>query len=259
MCSQLRRSKAQVDPAGVLLRVSQGWNQNPYWLDFRLEAWGKHSLPCFWGCRSEVIGCDFFFAGCHLVLSSAPGDHPHQLSHALSIFGPTMSPRVNLPHAYSPTYSSVYLSLRTHDIVSAQIIWDNLWFNQSVISIINTKSFLSCNITYPLGRGHLWRGRQYSANHTHLHISLKINKNTFLNCNVGIKEYNDAVSVQFSSVIQSCLNLYDPWNATCQESLSITNSQSFLKLMSIESVIAFNHLILWHPLLLFALNLWWFF
>lgn len=103
MCSQLCRSKAQVNPAGVLLRVSQGWNQNLYWLDFQLEAWGKHSLPCFWGCRSEVIGCDFFFAGCHLVLFSAPGDHPHQLSHGLSIFGPTMSPRVNLPHAHSPT------------------------------------------------------------------------------------------------------------------------------------------------------------
>ena len=62
---------------------------------------------------------------------------------------------------------------------------------------------MSCNITYPLGRGHLWRGRQYSANHTHLHTSLKINKNTFLNCNVGIKEYNDAVSVQFSHSVMS--------------------------------------------------------
>ena len=109
MCSQLCRSKAQVNPAGVLLRVSQGWNQNLHWLDSQLEAWGKHSLPCFWGCGSEVTGCDIFFAGCHLVLFSAPGDHPHQLSQGLSIFIPAMSPRVNLPHAYSPTYSPVYL------------------------------------------------------------------------------------------------------------------------------------------------------
>ena len=41
-----------------------------------------------------------------------------------------------------------------------------------------------------------------------------------------------------------------PWTAACQASLSITNSQSLLKLMSIESVIPSNHLILCHPLLL---------
>ena len=41
-----------------------------------------------------------------------------------------------------------------------------------------------------------------------------------------------------------------PWTAACQASLSITNSQSLLKLMSIQSVIPANHLILCHPLLL---------
>ena len=41
-----------------------------------------------------------------------------------------------------------------------------------------------------------------------------------------------------------------PWTATCQASLSITNSQSLLKLMSIESVMPSNHLILCRPLLL---------
>ena len=41
-----------------------------------------------------------------------------------------------------------------------------------------------------------------------------------------------------------------PWTAACQASLSITNSQNLLKLMSIESVIPSNHLILCHPLLL---------
>ena len=41
-----------------------------------------------------------------------------------------------------------------------------------------------------------------------------------------------------------------PWTAAWQASLSITNSQSLLKLMSIESVMASNHLILCHPLLL---------
>ena len=41
-----------------------------------------------------------------------------------------------------------------------------------------------------------------------------------------------------------------PWTAACQASLSITNSQSLLKLMSIESVMPSSHLILCCPLLL---------
>ena len=40
-----------------------------------------------------------------------------------------------------------------------------------------------------------------------------------------------------------------PWTAACQASLSITNSWSLLKLMSIKSVVPFNHLILCCPLL----------
>ena len=41
-----------------------------------------------------------------------------------------------------------------------------------------------------------------------------------------------------------------PWTTACQASLSITNSQNLLKLMSIESVMPSNHLILCLPLLL---------
>ena len=41
-----------------------------------------------------------------------------------------------------------------------------------------------------------------------------------------------------------------PWTAACQASLSIANSWSLLKLMSIKSVMPSNHLILCHPLLL---------
>ena len=41
-----------------------------------------------------------------------------------------------------------------------------------------------------------------------------------------------------------------PWTATHQASLSITNSWSLLKLMSIESVVPSNHLILYHSILL---------
>ena len=49
----------------------------------------------------------------------------------------------------------------------------------------------------------------------------------------------------------SCLLLSaTPWTAACQASLSITNSSSLLKLMSIVSVMPSKHLILCHPLLL---------
>ena len=47
--------------------------------------------------------------------------------------------------------------------------------------------------------------------------------------------------VQFSSVAQLCLTLCTPWTAACQASLSITNSRSLLKLMSIELVMAWCH------------------
>ena len=49
----------------------------------------------------------------------------------------------------------------------------------------------------------------------------------------------------------SCVRLFATlWTAACQASLSITNSRSLLTLMSIESVMPSNHLILCHPLLL---------
>ena len=51
-------------------------------------------------------------------------------------------------------------------------------------------------------------------------------------------------------VSQSCLTLCHSMDAACQASLSITNSQSFLKVRSIELVIPSNQLILCHPLLL---------
>ena len=56
----------------------------------------------------------------------------------------------------------------------------------------------------------------------------------------------------FSSVqLLSCVCLFvTPWTAACQASLSFTNSWSQLKLMSIESVMPSNHLILCCPLLL---------
>ena len=50
--------------------------------------------------------------------------------------------------------------------------------------------------------------------------------------------------LKFSSVAQSCPTLCNPMNCSTPALSSITNSQSSLRLMSIESVMLFNHLIL---------------
>ena len=66
-----------------------------------------------------------------------------------------------------------------------------------------------------------------------------------LKTTIGEREFS---SVHFSHSIVS--NSATPWIAAHQASLSITNSWSLLKLMSIESVMPSNHLILCHPVLL---------
>ena len=60
------------------------------------------------------------------------------------------------------------------------------------------------------------------------------------------KLFNLVVQFSHSAVSYSVT----PWSAACQASLSITDSWSLLKLMSIESVMPSNHLILCHLLLL---------
>ena len=83
------------------------------------------------------------------------------------------------------------------------------------------------------------------------------NKKIFIRENRGevgpnIKEEGQnrksGASVQFSRSVVS--DSATPWTAARQASLSITNSRSLLKLMSIESVMPSNHLILCHALLL---------
>ena len=73
----------------------------------------------------------------------------------------------------------------------------------------------------------------------------------------SINERHSFLGKYFSSVQLSPMQplshvrlLRPPWTAACQASLSITNSQSLLKLKSIKSVMPSNHLILCHPLLL---------
>ena len=62
------------------------------------------------------------------------------------------------------------------------------------------------------------------------------------------REEVNTFSVQFSCSVVS--DSATPWIVACQASLSITNSQSLLKRMSIELVMPSNHLILCRPLLL---------
>ena len=71
-----------------------------------------------------------------------------------------------------------------------------------------------------------------------------------------VKSKYSLVKVQFSSV-QSLTRVWvfvTPWIATCQASLSITNSQGSVKLTSIESVMPSSHLILCCPLLFLPPN-----
>ena len=65
--------------------------------------------------------------------------------------------------------------------------------------------------------------------------------------NVPLQDVNKFNSVQLFSHVWLFAT---PWTAACQASLSITNSQSLLKFMSIESVMPSNHLIFCHPFLL---------
>ena len=79
------------------------------------------------------------------------------------------------------------------------------------------------------------------------HLIIKIFLHTKLSC-----YYRECSSLMFSSVqLLSRVQLFaTPWTAARQASLSITNSQSLLKLVSIESVMPSNHIILCRPLLL---------
>ena len=55
------------------------------------------------------------------------------------------------------------------------------------------------------------------------------------------------------SVTKSCLILETPWTTACQASLSFSVSQSWLKIMSIKSVMPSNHLVLCCPFLVLPL------
>ena len=96
----------------------------------------------------------------------------------------------------------------------------------------------------PMDRGAWWAtAHRVKKNQTWLKWLTKKKKKVL----VVYWHHNSAQSVQSLSRVWLFVT---PWTAARQASLSITNSQSLPKLMSIESVMTSNHLILWHPLLL---------
>ena len=84
-------------------------------------------------------------------------------------------------------------------------------------------------------------------------LYLSISNFIFLNYVRNMNEMNELKCI--SSIQFSCSVVSDsatPWTAARQASLSITSSRSLLKLISIESVMPSNRLILCHPLLLLS-------
>ena len=93
-----------------------------------------------------------------------------------------------------------------------------------------------------------WDAMCYSFIHPSTHPYMQQAFFEYLLCErhmLGTEE--DFSSVQFLSCIWAFVT---PWTAVRQASLSITNSWSLLKVMFVESVMPFNHLILCCPLLL---------
>ena len=110
--------------------------------------------------------------------------------------------------------------------------------DQSISSVQFSRSVMSDS---------LWPHRRQSTRFPHPWDSP--GKNTGVGWTSLYSKINRKKIVQFSCSVVSD-SLRPPWTAACQASLSITNSQSLLKLMSIESVVPSKHFILCHPLLL---------
>ena len=126
-------------------------------------------------------------------------------------------------------------ALSAHPSARASSSSSSVHTKTSTSSESGTRSFLRFNLESRV------RNNQHSVG----------SEQTNLNCpnaiNLGATKFKKNQSVQ--SLSHVCL-FATPWTEAHQASLSITNSWSLLKLMSIESVMPSNHLILCRPLLL---------
>ena len=94
------------------------------------------------------------------------------------------------------------------------------------------------------------RDRSSTENHVWYKASDERRKKNYIQKSKGLKDryHKDLIR---SDQSLSCVRLFaTPWIQALQASLSITNSQSSLRLTSIKSVMPSSHLILCHPLLL---------
>ena len=80
-------------------------------------------------------------------------------------------------------------------------------------------------------------------------LEIRYSKEIFFHLLLGLNS-NYKRSVQSVQLLSHVWLFVTPWTAECQASLSITNYRSLLKLISIESVMPSNHLILCRPFLL---------
>ena len=106
----------------------------------------------------------------------------------------------------------------------------------------------SCGIKWNKAQKNLLLKGRHPLNVSLLEIAWdKIITNT-----LQLRAFSPVRSIQFHSVqLLSHVRLFAiPWTSACQASLSITDSWSLLKFMSIKSVMPFNHLILCCPFLL---------
>ena len=109
---------------------------------------------------------------------------------------------------------------------------------------------ITCNILFNSHKNPVWHVVSIIICILHMRL-LKLESLSFLYARSHSSGKTE-VGAKFSSVQWlSCVRLFvTPWTASQQAFLSITNSHSLLKLISIESVMPSNHLILCHPLLL---------
>ena len=89
----------------------------------------------------------------------------------------------------------------------------------------------------------------------YIHICIQIYIYIILKWNTGICNNLMRETVFVAQLLSHVWLFATPWTAPCQASRSFTISQNLLKLMSIESVMPSNHLILCHPLLLSSIFL----
>ena len=132
-------------------------------------------------------------------------------------------------------------------IFSSSPQWEGLWIGGKYIIVLSwgtnerVKEMMAVS-SESLGCFHILQLRSFLI----CAIELKRRKDLLHSCLVCTPQNKTSIHFSCSVVSDSAT----PWIAACQASLSITNSWSLLKLMSIELVMPSSHLILCHPLLL---------